>query len=110
MIKTIAGMGNLTGTTSDGKPAINAAFRNLSAVAVAPDGTMYPSEANRIRKIAPDGIITTIAGTGKYGFSGDGGPALAATFREPDSLSLTHDGDLLIADYGNHRIRKLILH
>ncbi len=60
---------------------------------------------NRIRKVDTNGIITTVAGNGTYGFSGDGGLATVATMRYPSAVAVDSAGDLFIADYGNYRIR-----
>ena len=60
---------------------------------------------NRIRKLTPDGVISTVAGTGTEGFSGDFGPATAARFSFPRGLALDEAGNLYIADRWNHRIR-----
>jgi streptogramin lyase len=63
-----------------------------------------------IRRIGrKTGIITTVAGTGQPGFSGDGGPAIQAQLRQPHSIALASDGGLLICDIGNHRIRRVDL-
>src|SRR5262249_48733966 len=61
----------------------------------------------RIRKIAPNGIITTVAGTGVTGFEGDGGPAIAARLSLPSQVTADNDGNLYIADYLNNRVRKV---
>ena len=72
-------------------------------------GNLYISEVyNRVRKVsAASGVITTIAGDGQFGFSGDGGPASSATLNEPFGLAVDAYGNLFIADSGNNRIRKL---
>ncbi|WP_313954625.1 hypothetical protein, partial [Frankia sp. EI5c] len=62
---------------------------------------------NRIRKVDADGTITTIAGTGTAGYSGDGGPATAAELNEPSAVALSSDGALYIADSGNSRVRRI---
>ena len=89
-------------------PALNAAAVLPTGVAVDLNGNVYIAEyGNRIRKVAPDGIITTVAGTGDSGFSGDGGPATSATFRRPYSIALDKAGTIYVADRDNHRIRKI---
>lgn len=104
----IAGTGEET-DTGDGGPAIEATFRELASIAVAPDGTIYVSddEAHRIRVIHPDGTIDTYAGTGERGDSGDGGPATAAQLNHPEGLALDADGNLFFADTINHRVRRI---
>src|SRR5262249_48789882 len=62
---------------------------------------------NVIRRIAPDGAISTLAGTGQALFSGDGGPAIAAALKNPYDLRFSSTGDLFIADTGNHVIRRV---
>jgi RHS repeat-associated protein len=80
-----------------------------SALALAPDGTLYIAEtfAHRIRRISPTGVVSIAAGTGAQGFSGDGGLATAATLSEPSGLAVLPDGTLIISDSGNHRIRRV---
>ena len=62
---------------------------------------------HRVRRISPDGIITTIAGTGEEGYSGDGGPATAAQLALPEGVAIAADGGLYIADYRNNRVRRV---
>ncbi|HKN84750.1 MAG TPA: NHL repeat-containing protein [Pyrinomonadaceae bacterium] len=91
----------------DGAQSTQAEFSDPFGVAVATDGTIYVADAgesNRIRKIAPDGHVTTLAG-GSEGFSDGVGPA--ASFNTPSGLALSVDGDLFVADTGNNRIRKI---
>src|SRR5439155_1448992 len=78
-------------------------------VAVAPDGSFYIADTinDRIRRVGPDGIISTVAGNGTSGFSGDGGPAQGAALRRPQGVAVSPDGDLYIADTGNARIRRV---
>jgi len=104
---TIAGTG-LAGLTGDGALATAARLNQPTGLALAPDGTIYIADAtnDRIRKIAPNGIITTFAGT-TQGFSGDGGPASAAKLNEPISLALDAAGNLFFVDAANFRIRKI---
>jgi RHS repeat-associated protein len=80
-----------------------------SAVAVAPDGTVYIGEqtSHRIRRWRPGQPITAFAGTGTAGFSGDGGPALSAQLNRPGALALGADGSLFVADENNNRIRRV---
>lgn len=109
IIETVVGTGD-AGFEGDGGPATSAQLRNPGGVAVDADGTLYVADTrnHRIRRITPDGIITTVAGTGDAALAGDGGPAIDAALNEPSGLSL--DGDsLLIADYANHSARVLYL-
>ncbi len=93
----------------DGKRATSVVLTLVDGVAVDPAGNIYLSHRskNRIRKISPDGIITTVAGNGTAGYSGDGGPALKATLNFPAGLTLDSENNLYIADRNNHRIRKV---
>jgi sugar lactone lactonase YvrE len=105
-IATLAGAGD-AGFEGDGGPAIDALIGAPENLALDGLGNLYFADADndRIRRIAPDGIITTIAG-GDNGFEGDGGPAINARFRYPADLYRDPTtGDLLVADEGNHRIR-----
>ncbi len=92
----------------DGQNALSVILTLVDGIAIDPDGNIYISHRskNRIRKINKDGIITTIAGNGKAGFSGDGGPALEASLNFPAGLAFDK-GNLYIADRNNHRIRKV---
>jgi len=104
IITTIAGEGTY-GVPGDGGPAINADFDFLESVAVDASGNLYIGDDDRIRKITPDGIIHTVAGTGTAGYEGDGGPALAAQLHMPLSLATDAGGNLYIADEENYRVR-----
>lgn len=102
---------NVATVAGDGAPVIRdgaqSGFSDPFGVAVAIDGTVYVADAgesNRIRKIAPDGNVTTLAGSNE-GFSD--GPATSASFNTPSGLALGPDGSLFVADTGNNRIRKL---
>jgi sugar lactone lactonase YvrE len=116
IITTIAGDGT-NGFSGDGGPAISARLSCVSHITGDGEGTVYfidfepATEIVRIRKITPDGIITTVAGIGPPGFSGDGGPATQAQLRLIDadsgSLALDPQGNLYIAENGNNRIRKI---
>jgi tetratricopeptide (TPR) repeat protein len=102
--------GNGTGAYSgDGGPATSASLNLPSGVAVDEAGNLFIADKSnhRIRKVDPTGIITTVAGNGTRGFSGDGGPATEASFTIPSGVAVDRDGNLLIVDAGNRRIRKV---
>ena len=103
----VAGNGT-TGSTGDGGPAESAQLANPSDVAVGADGTIFIADLSnhRIRKVSPAGIISTYAGTGTSGSSGDGGPATAAKLQAPEAIALAPDGSLFIAE-GSTRIRRV---
>jgi hypothetical protein len=107
-ILTFAGTGTL-GSFGDGGPPLNAQLSSPSDLDLGADGALYIADAgnNRIRKVAPNGIISTVAGTGTQGFSGDGGPATAAQLFGPRGVDATADGGFVIADYFNERLRKV---
>ena len=110
-VTTIAGAG-AAGATGDGGPAIAARLRSPHGMAVAADGTVYIADTDnyRVRRISPAGIITTVAGTGTWGDSGDGGQASAAQLSGLLSLALSPAGDTLyIADIDNNRVRQIDL-
>ena len=81
--------------------------RHPMSVAVDPDGRVYVAEPgnDRVRRIEPDGKMVTVAGTGIRGFGGDGGPAIDALLASPSDLAFAANGELLVADRLNHRIR-----
>lgn len=108
IITTIAGTGNYS-FGGDGGPAIQADLLEPTRVAAAADGSMWIADTgnHRIRRVGPDGIITTIAGTGVRGFGGDGGLATQAQMFSPQGVALAADGSVLIADTGNHRVRRV---
>ena len=105
-ITTVAGNG-LRGSTGDGGPATAATFTEISDVAVDPVGGFLIADkgAARVRRVAPDGTITTVAGTGFRGFSGDGGPATRAR-TEPVSVE-PYRGGFLVSDDATGRIRRV---
>jgi NHL repeat len=121
-IYTVAGTGKY-GYSGDGGPAAEATFKNPDSVAVDSAGNLVicDSSNERIRVVAASsgsfygqpmtaGDIYTVAGSGKYGFSGDGGPATAATFITPGAVSVDGSGNLVVADTGNDRIRVVATH
>jgi hypothetical protein len=107
-IVTVAGTG-VRASGGDGGPAAAAALAGPYAVAAQPDGSLLVAErdGHRIRKVALDGTVSTLAGTGAGGFAGDGGPAAAALLNAPHGLSVAADGSILVADLGNNRVRRL---
>ncbi|HEV2446706.1 MAG TPA: hypothetical protein VGS58_12315, partial [Candidatus Sulfopaludibacter sp.] len=107
-VTTIAGTGS-PGFSGDGGPANVAQLNGPSGVTLDASGNIYIADTlnNRIRKIGADGNITTIAGTGPCGTMGDYGPALAAELCEPAETVFDGSGNLLIADYGNRRVREI---
>lgn len=109
IITTVAGNGFYS-FGGDGGPATGASFRNPDRVAVAADGSIYIPDSNnyRLRRVGPDGIITTVAGDGFYNFGGDGGPAAGAQLRFIYDVSIAPDGTLYVADTGNQRVRRIL--
>ncbi len=108
-ITTIAGTGSEGGYTGDGGDAVDAQLDGPSGVAVGLDGTIYVADTfnDVIRRISVDGIITTIAGTGEPGDSGDGGHAGEAQLDGPRGVAVGPDGDIYVADTNNHKIRRI---
>jgi sugar lactone lactonase YvrE len=108
IISTIAGTGDTT-ATGDGGPATAAAIGNPGGIVVDPTGIVYFSDGpnNRVRKIAVNGTISTIAGNGTAAFRGDGGPGASASLNDPYDLAIASDGTLYISDVSNSRIRKV---
>src|ERR1700684_3890617 len=105
LISTLAGAPRL----ADGGPATSAPLRGPIAVAVDAQGNLYiaDEEDNRIRKVDPSGIISTYAGTGLPGYSGDRGPAINAEINSPTGLALDVKGNLYVADTGNSLVRRI---
>jgi sugar lactone lactonase YvrE len=108
VISTVAG-GGTDFSSGDGGPATSALLNSPSDVAVDTDGNLFIAEygSARIRKVTPGGVISTVAGKGSWGFSGDGGPATLAQIYSPTGLAFDPSGNLFIADCGNSAIRKV---
>lgn len=97
------------GGTGNGRPATEAELQAPFGVVFDRSGAMYLVEltGQRVRKVSPDGVITTIAGTGRKGNGGDGGPAIEAEFNGPHSLAIAPNGDLYVADTWNNCVRRI---
>jgi len=113
IISTVAGSassGSGTGGFSgDGGPATSASLWNPAGIAVDASGNLFIADTgnSRIRKVSAGGIVTTVAGNGSYGFSGDGGPAISASLWSPAGIAVDASGNLFIADTYNNRVRKV---
>jgi sugar lactone lactonase YvrE len=110
IITTHAGIG-LGGFSGDGGPANRARLNGPSFLAFDGARFLYVADFynNRVRRVdLANGVITTVAGNGTEGYSGDGGPATAASLSGPSGIAVDAAGNLYIADHGNHRIRKVV--
>ncbi len=105
-ITTFAGNGSDT-LTGDGGPATAAGLGQGNGICFDAAGNLYVAAGSKIRRIDTAGIITTFAGTGVQGYSGDGGPASAAQFFKPSKITIDRHGNMYIADEFNNRIRKI---
>lgn len=107
-ISTVAGTG-VAGYTGDDGMATSATLNHPTAVAVGSGGSLYIADQqnHRIRKITPDGVIKSIAGTGLPGYSGNGGPASLAALFYPTGLAVDASGNVYVADMTNNRIRRI---
>ena len=111
VISTVVGSGR-KGYSGDGGPALEADLNEPYEIRFAANGDMYFVEMRNsiVRKVdAATGTISTVAGTGEAGYSGDGGPAVEARLHDPHSIELDGQGSLYIADIGNHRVRQVDL-
>jgi len=108
IITTVAGNG-ISGYSGDGGYATNTSLYNPSGVSVDASGNLFIADSynNRVRKVGTNGIITTVAGNGTNGYSGDGGAATSGKLNYPNGVILDASGNLFIADLGNNRIRKV---
>ena len=111
LITTVAGSGRLgSGYSGDGGPATSAQLTVAYGVTVDAAGNLYIADSwnQRIRKVtASTGVITTVAGNGKAGYSGDGGPATSAQLNSPSGVAVDSAGNVYIADTANNAIRRL---
>ena len=107
-IRTIAGNGS-PGFAGDGGPAAAAQLNRPTGLALAPDGALLVADSGnrRIRRIGQNGVITTYAGNGGGGSSGDGGPATAAGLNDPVDVAASAAGDVFIAEAGGNRVRRV---
>ncbi len=110
IVTTVAGTGDPS-SYGDGGPATNAALTFPRGIIATANGTLYICDMGNdiVRKVDTSGIITTIAGIGTAGFSGDGGSATAALLNNPFSCALDRNGNLYITDQNNNRIRRVLL-
>ena len=109
-ITTLVGTGE-AGFSDDGTAAAEARLNGPNGIAVTADGTLYVCDTNnnRIRRVAADGALETVAGCDSQGDAGDDGPATAASLNEPYGICLFGDDVLLVSDYFNNRIRAVTL-
>jgi len=107
-IATVAGTGE-KGFSGDGGPAAKAQLNNPYGLTRGPDGALYICDMgnHRVRRIASDGTISTVAGTGQPGYSGDGGPALAAELHEPYEVRFDRAGNLFFVEMKNNLVRRV---
>ena len=107
-VTTVAGTGS-AGAGGDGGPATQAALNGPAGVALDGQGNLYIADAynHRVRRVDAGGTIATIVGTGSAGTGGDGGPATQAALNGPTGVALDGQGNLYIADFYNHRVRRV---
>ncbi|MBW3623860.1 MAG: hypothetical protein KY468_10685 [Armatimonadetes bacterium] len=107
-ILTVAGTGE-AGAGGEGGPAASTPLHSPEGVALGPDGSLFFSDSlnHRVRRVTPGGLLVTVAGTGVAGYGGDDGPATQALLDRPEGIAVDALGHLFIADYGNHRVRRV---
>lgn len=113
-IATVAGNPRLRsagwgGFSGDGGPASRAELNNPGGLAVGPDGSLYIADTNnnRIRRVDDNGVMTTVAGSGRRGETGDGGPATRAALLDPQGLAVGADGTLYVTSTASGKVRKI---
>ena len=108
IITTVAGNGT-AGYSGDGAAATAAMLNTPWSMAFGPDGSLYIADLdnNMVRRVSTGGTISTVAGNGNRGFTGDGGPATAAALNDPAAVVVNPAGDLYIGDSGNNRVRRV---
>ena len=107
--RVVSAMGDGSLAYKEGAAAAESGLLDPSGIAAAKDGTYYVADRDQhvVLKVGTDGKVARVAGTGAPGFGGDGGPGRDAPLREPTGLVLDGEGNLYIADTGNHRVRRL---
>jgi sugar lactone lactonase YvrE len=107
-ITIVAGTGD-EGFSGDNGPALQAEFASPKGMRMDTRGDLYiaDSDNQRIRRVDANGVITTVAGSGIAGYSGDNGPATQAELHDPSDMVVDGAGNLYIADAGNHRVRRV---
>lgn len=107
-IVTVAGNGS-AGYSGDGGPAVQAQLNQPFGVVRGPDGALYICDTGNhvIRRVAADGTIATVAGNGEAGYSGDGGPALEASLKEPYEIRFDQQGNMVFVEMANHVVRRV---
>ena len=108
IINTFAGDGEKR-RTGDGKPAAEASLMGPRAVCMDTKGNTYIAEreGNGVRKVDANGVMSTFAGTGEPGYTGDGGPALTATWGAPKAMRCDNHDDLIVVDTENNAVRRI---
>jgi sugar lactone lactonase YvrE len=108
-ISTVAGGGHPADHLGDGGPATAASLNAPFGLAVDAEGTLFVGDIfnSRIRRVSPGGTITTVAGNGKAGYSGDGGPATEASLNGANTMAVDATGNLFFTDFGNQAVRRV---